>query len=103
MPKSLFIEDNPEEKEVSKRKFKRENLNLNYTDGGRYLGSYWDPREEIEEWMLPKVEAWSHRVLNLDKTAMQYPQLAYAGLEMSLQLECKYLQRTFPTIESARG
>ena len=44
------------------------------------------PREDLDEWLRPKVEAWAHRVRTLAKIAKQYPQLEYAGLGMSLQL-----------------
>ena len=36
----------------------------------------------------------------LSKIAKRYPQSAYAGLGMSLQLEWKYLQRTVPGVGS---
>ena len=50
--------------------------------------------EELEAWVQPKTEAWSQGVRNLDKTAKRYPQLAHAGLGMSLQLEWHYMQMT---------
>ena len=33
-------------------------------------------REDLEEWVWPKLEAWSHRVCVLAKKN-RYPQLAY--------------------------
>ena len=60
--KSLFIVENSEKKEAAKREFERAVLNLNYVDGGRYLGAYFGTREELEEWVRPKVEAWPHVV-----------------------------------------
>ena len=42
--------------------------------------------EELEEWVRPKVEAWDHGVRTISKIAKRYPQLAYYGLGMSLQL-----------------
>ena len=45
--KYIFISDNPEEKEVTNRELKWAGLNLNYVDGGRYLGAYLGPREEL--------------------------------------------------------
>ena len=36
--KSIFIADNPEEKEATKREFEQEGLNINYAYGSRYLG-----------------------------------------------------------------
>ena len=48
--------------------------------------AYLGPREKLEAWVCPKVEAWYHGVHNLSKIAKQYPQLAYSVLEMSLQI-----------------
>ena len=45
--KSLFIADKPEEKEAAKRESERLELNINYVDGGSYLGACLGPREEI--------------------------------------------------------
>ena len=41
-------------------------------------------REELEEWVRPKVEAWDHEVRIIAKMANQYPQSAYSVLEMLL-------------------
>ena len=55
--KLLFISDNPEEKEAARREFKRTVFNLNCVGGSRYLGAFFGPREELEAWVQPKVEA----------------------------------------------
>ena len=60
-------------------------------------------REELEEWLRPKVDAWANGVRILAKTAKRYPQSAYAGLGVSLQLEWQYLQRTVPGVGSLMG
>ena len=49
------------------------------------------------------MEAWAQGVRVLGKTARWHPQLAYAGLGMSLQLEWKYLQRTIPGVGTLMG
>ena len=64
------------------------------------MDAFLGPREELEEWVRPKVEAWDHMVLTLAKIAKRYPQLAYDGLGMSLQLKWQYLQRTVPGVAS---
>ena len=46
--KSLFITDNPEEKEAARRKFEQEGLHITYVDGSRYLEAYLGPREELD-------------------------------------------------------
>ena len=84
--KSLFIDNKPEEKEVVRQEFEQVGLNINYIYGIQYLGAYLGAREELKEWVQPKVEAWAHGVRTLAKTSNQYPQLAYSGLGMSLQI-----------------
>ena len=54
-------------------------------------------------WVKPKVEAWAHGVKVLGKISQRHPQLAYAGLGMSLQSEWKYLQRTVPGVGTLMG
>ena len=61
------------------------------------------PRGKLGEQVRPKVEACSHGVHTLDKIAKQYPQLAYAGLGILLQIQWQYLQRTVPGVGSLRG
>ena len=53
--------------------------------------------------MKPQVEAWAHGVRFLGKISQRHPQLAYARLGMSLQLEWKYLQRTVPGVGTLMG
>ena len=45
------------------------------------------PREEIEAWVQTKVEVRSHGVHTLARIARQYPQSAYAGLGVLLQIK----------------
>ena len=89
--KSLFIADNLEEKEAEKREFEQAGHNINHVDGSLYLGAYWGPREELEKWVRPEVEAWAHGVRILAKIAKRYPQSAYADLGMLLQVKLQYL------------
>ena len=49
------------------------------------------------------MEAWPHGVRVLAKIHQRHPQSAYAVLGMSLQLEWKYLQRTFPGVGTLMG
>ena len=100
LAKYIFIADNPEGKEAAKREFERSGLNINYVDGRRYLGYYLGTREDLEEWVSPKVEAWDHGVCTLSKIAKRCPQSAYTDLRMSLQIECQYLQRNVTGVGS---
>ena len=96
--KSLFISDTLGQEEAEKIYFAVEGLTLNFVSGSRYLGAYLVPQKELEAWVKPQVEAWTHRVRVLVKISRWHPQLAYAGLVMSLQLDCQYLQRTVPRV-----
>ena len=59
---SLFILDTPGQEEASKRYFEVEVLEINFVGGGRYLGAYIGPQEELEVWVKIQVEAWDHGV-----------------------------------------
>ena len=86
-----------------KRAFAAEGLVLNFVSGHRYLGAYLGPQADLEAWVKPQVEAWSHGVKVLAKIPRRHPQSAYAGLGMSLQLEWQYLQRTVPGVGTLLG
>ena len=101
--KSLFIVNNPEEEETARREFNWAGLNLNHVDGSRYLEVYLGPKEELEAWVQPKVEAWARRGRILDKIAKRYPQVAFSGLRVSFQLECQYLQMTVTGVGNLMG
>ena len=65
--KSLFISDTPGQEAEAKREFAKEGLELNLVSGSRYLGAYLGLQAELEEWVKPQVEAWSHGVRVLAK------------------------------------
>ena len=94
-PKSLFISDTPGQESWAKREFAAEGLTLNLVSGSRYLGAYLGPQAELE--------AWSHRVRVLAKISRRNPQLDYAGLGISLQIKCQYLQKTVPGVGTLMG
>ena len=80
--KSLFISDTQGQEKAARRGFVKEGLLLNFTRGSQYLGAYLGPQADLEAWVKPQVEAWSHRVRVLGKIARRHPQSTYAGLEM---------------------
>ena len=82
------------------REFEQEGLNQKNIDGSCYMGAYLAPREELEEWVRTKVEAWSHGICILAKISKWFPQSVYVHLGMSLQIEWQYLQRTVPGVGS---
>ena len=61
------------------------------------------PREELEAWLWPKVEAWSQGVHTQARISKRYTQSAYADLGMSLELKWQYLQRTVPGVGTMIG
>ena len=66
--------------------------------GSRYLGIFLSSKEDLEAWVQHHVEAWDQRIRTLAKIAKRNPQLAYAVLGISLQLECHYLKITVPRV-----
>ena len=66
---SLFISETPGQEEVEKREFAMEGLTPNLVSGSWYLGAYLGPRDQLEAWVKPQVEAWAHGVRVLDKIA----------------------------------
>ena len=67
--KLIFISDNPSQEEAEKREFAKEGLVLNFISGSWYLGEYLGPRDHLEAWVKPQVEAWAHGVRVLGKIA----------------------------------
>ena len=101
--KALFISNTPGQDEAAaKREFAVEGLELNFNSDSRYLMAYIGPRDELEAWVKPQVEAWDAGVRVLGKISQRHPQLAYAKFGMSLQLEWKYLRRIVPEVCTLR-
>ena len=101
--KSLFVSETPRQEEATRGKFAEEGIELNFVSRSCYIWAYIGPQEELEAWVKPKLEAWVHRFRVLVKMARRHPQLAYAGLGMSLQLQWQYLQRTVPGVGNMMG
>ena len=80
-----------------------EGLVLNFVSVSRYLAAYLVPQEELEAWVKPQVEAWSHGVRALGKITQRHPQLAYAILGILLKLKWKYLQSTVHRVGTLIG
>ena len=51
------------------------------------MGAYLCPREELEGWVKPQVESWSHGVKVLGKISKWHPQSDCAGLGMLFKLK----------------
>jgi hypothetical protein len=68
-------------------------LGFRITTGNRYLGGFIGEAAPQEEWVREQTSAWADAVTTLAKVCKRYPQLAYAGLQKSLQQEWQFLQR----------
>jgi hypothetical protein len=53
----------------------------------------------LERWMDPKVKKWVAGIGILARIASRFPQMAYAGLVLSLQAKWQYLCRVVPGAE----
>ena len=60
-------------------------------------------RGELKEWVRTQVGACANEVNTLVKIYKQHTQSVSVGLEMLLQIECKYLQRTVPRVGTLMG
>ena len=89
LAKLLFIANNLEEKEAARWEFKQAGLNLNYVDSSRYLGDYWVPKEELEEWVRPKLDACSHGVRTLAKIGTSRNMMDWGCRSRSSGSTCK--------------
>eukprot|EP00978_Attheya_sp_CCMP212_P041254 scaffold234298_cov35-Attheya_sp.AAC.1 len=68
-------------------------LGFRITTGNRYLGGFIGEAAPQEDWVREQTAAWEVAVTTLAKVCKRYPQLAYAGLQKSLQQEWQFLQR----------
>eukprot|EP00978_Attheya_sp_CCMP212_P001429 scaffold3002_cov64-Attheya_sp.AAC.2 len=83
-------------------------LGFKITTGNRYLSGFIGEAAPQEEWVRDKTDAWATAVTTLAKVCKCYPQLAYAGLQKSLQQVWQFLQRVtdgisteFESVESS--
>ena len=70
---SLFIFETPGQEDAPKRKFEIKGLTLIVVSGSRYLGAYLGPRDQLEAWVKPQVEAWAHGIRVFGKISQQHP------------------------------
>ena len=53
--KLILIDNNPKDKEATRREFEQAGSNINHIYGSLYLEDYLGPRGELEECLRPKV------------------------------------------------
>ena len=61
--------DTPGQEKAARREIVAEGLVLNFVSGSRYIEGYLGPQEDLEAWVKPQVEAWSHGVRVLGQIA----------------------------------
>jgi hypothetical protein len=64
-----------------------EDFQFRYQAGARYLGSFLGAESERDAWLAAKIDTWISAVQTLVKIAKRYPQMAYAGMARSFQME----------------
>ncbi len=86
--------------QISKTKpqFQAANLNFQYVEGARYLGSYIGEKEYFPTWIKPQIQDWVSAVQDLSLAATKYPQAAYAVFTHCLQNQWSHLSRTTPNL-----
>ncbi|KAL3768952.1 hypothetical protein ACHAWO_004062 [Cyclotella atomus] len=95
--KSYFI-CTAEEEAQAKVAFYSYGLKVQFVRGLLYLGGFIGGNEYKLEWVREKVKGWVDGVKILASVARRFPQMAYAGLTISLQNEWQYVMRTVPGI-----
>jgi hypothetical protein len=68
-------------------------LNFTVTTGHRYLGGFIGDQDAFEPWIKEQSTRWAEAVMDLASIAKNFPQLAYSGLQKSLQQEWQFVQR----------
>ncbi len=86
--------------QISKTKpqFQAANLNFQYVEGARYLGSYIGEANFFPTWIKPQIQTWVSAVQDLSIAATKYPQAAYAVFTHCLQNQWSHLSRTTPNL-----
>ena len=73
-------------------------LGFQVKTGNCYLGSFIGELDACDEWIQEKINDWAWAMKELAAMAMAFPQLAYAGMQKSLQHEWQFIQCIVPDI-----
>eukprot|EP00978_Attheya_sp_CCMP212_P028313 scaffold97435_cov93-Attheya_sp.AAC.3 len=68
-------------------------MKFTISSGHQYLGGFVGARVEMKEWIGEKADEWTAGIKAIAKVAPQFPQMAYAGIQKSLQQEWQFVQR----------
>ena len=85
-------------KNVERAKAVFGSLSFQITTGNCYLGGFIGETDLRDEWIQQKTNDWAHATKELASVAMNFPQLAYAGMQRSLQHEWQFIQCVVPQI-----
>ena len=75
-----------EDEEVARQAFMDKGLQINHTQGQKYLGGFIGSADSKEDWLEENVAIWAEAVETLAKISVKYPQTAYAGFAFYLQI-----------------
>jgi hypothetical protein len=87
--------------DVAKIYFK--DLGFTVVTGSRYLGGFIGEAPDQQAWIQEKTASWVSVIRELALVAEKYPQVAYAGLQKSLQQEWQFLQRVTKNLAEEFG
>jgi hypothetical protein len=73
-------------------------LGFQVRTGNCYLSSFIGELDACSKWIQEKVNDWAWATKELAAVAMAFPQLAYAGMQKSLQHEWQFVQCVVPDI-----
>ncbi|KAL7463292.1 hypothetical protein ACHAXS_003674 [Conticribra weissflogii] len=82
----------------SKPLFQAVNLNFQYVEGTRYLGSYIGEKDYFSTWIKPLIQNWISAIQDLSLAAIKFPQAAYAVYTHCLQNQWSHICRTTPNL-----
>ena len=88
-------DDQPELKRI----FAAAKLPMKWSCGRRYVDGFVGSKAMERKWMEEKVEEGVSGVRALARIPKRYPQTAYTGFAVSLQLEWQYICRAVPGME----
>jgi hypothetical protein len=74
-------------------------LGFTVVTGYRYLGGLIGEAHEQQDWIRKKTVSWVAAIHELSLVAEKYPQVAYAGLQKSLQQEWQFLQHVMQDLD----
>ena len=70
-----------------------QDLHLNIVTGHRFLGGFIGSYDDIQSWLMAKIDTWVQSVKKLSNVAKMEPHAAFIALSKSVQNEWLFVQR----------